>query len=92
MQTRNILTSLIVCKLILTDDTNKKMLGHMKYVMTGLVLTDFLSLNPEVYSLYYQALDQEIENKKHENGLVRWWLQSKSHMMIICTRHARMRN
>ena len=29
----------------------------------GLVITDFLALNPKVYSFNHQTLDQEVENK-----------------------------
>jgi hypothetical protein len=55
------------------DNTNKKVLGKMKDEMHGLLITEFIALNPKVYSLKYQTLDKfnkiQIENKKKLKGV-----------------------
>ena len=55
------------------DNTNKKVLGKMKDKMHGLLITEFIALNPKVYSLKYQTLDKfnkiQIENKKKLKGV-----------------------
>ena len=50
----------------LKDATNKKVLGKFKDELNSLVMTEFLTLNPKVYSIkYYNNLENtEIKNKK----------------------------
>ena len=42
----------------LKDNTNKKVLGKMKDEMNSLLMTKFLALNPKVYSINYQSIDE----------------------------------
>ena len=55
----------------LKDNTNKKVLGKFKDENNSLLITDFLALNPKVYSFKYQdKLDsQEVKNKKTLKGV-----------------------
>jgi len=55
------------------DETNNKVLGKFKDEMKSLVMTEFISLNPKVYSIHHQTLDEfnkvKIENKKTLKGV-----------------------
>ncbi len=55
------------------DNTNKKVLGKFKDEMNSLLITEFIALNPKVYSVNYQSLDEfkrvEIKNKKTLKGV-----------------------
>ncbi len=53
------------------DNTNKKVLSKMKCENNYLIITEFLALNPKVYSYLYQiALEmEEIKNKKTLKGV-----------------------
>jgi hypothetical protein len=55
----------------LKDDSNKKVLGKFKDEMNSLIMTEFLALNPKVYSIkYYDTLENtEIKNKKTLKGV-----------------------
>ena len=57
----------------LKDNTNKKVLGKMKDEMNSLLMTEFLALNPKVYSINYQSIDEfnevKVKNKKTLKGV-----------------------
>jgi NurA-like 5'-3' nuclease len=55
----------------LKDNTNKKVLGKFKDETNSLLITEFLALNPKVYSFKYQdKIDsQEVKNKKTLKGV-----------------------
>ncbi len=58
----------------LKDDTNKKVLGKFKDEVHSLIITEFLALNPKVYSFkYYDNLENlegsNIKNKKTLKGV-----------------------
>ena len=57
----------------LKDNTNKKVLGKFKDEIHSLLITEFIALNPKVYSVNYQSLDEfkrvEIKNKKTLKGV-----------------------
>ena len=57
----------------LKDNTNKKVLGKFKDEMNTLLMTEFMSLNPKVYSIKYQTLNEfnqvQIKNKKTLKGV-----------------------
>jgi len=52
----------------LKDDTNKKVIGKFKDEMNSLIITDFIALNPKVYSINY-IKKNEITNKKTLKGI-----------------------
>jgi hypothetical protein len=43
------------------DNTNKKVLGKFKDEMNTLLIKEFLALNPKVYSIMHQAMEQDGE-------------------------------
>jgi hypothetical protein len=57
----------------LKDSTNKKVLGKFKDEMNSLIITEMIALNPKVYSIKHQKLDDdnnvEIGNKKCLKGV-----------------------
>ena len=55
----------------LKDDTNKKVIGKFKDECESLVITEFLALNPKVYSFKYsENLEcSKIKNKKTLKGV-----------------------
>jgi hypothetical protein len=55
----------------LKDNTNKKVLGKFKDENNSLLITEFLALNPKVYSFKYQydANSSEVKNKKTLKGV-----------------------
>ncbi len=55
----------------LKDNTNKKVLGKFKDENNGLIITEFIALNPKVYSFKYcDSLEtNEIKNKKTLKGI-----------------------
>jgi hypothetical protein len=55
----------------LKDNTNKKVLGKFKDENNSLLITEFLALNPKVYSFKYQheLLNNEVKNKKTLKGV-----------------------
>jgi hypothetical protein len=55
----------------LKDNSNKKVLGKFSDDMYSLIMTEFLALNPKVYSIkYYDTLENtEIKNKKTLKGV-----------------------
>ena len=57
----------------LYDNTNKKKLGVFKDEMHSLLITEFIGLNPKVYSLIYQKPDDfnkiQLKNKKVLKGV-----------------------
>ena len=52
----------------LKDDTNKKVLGKFKDEINSLIIKEFISLNPKVYSINYLKYN-EIINKKTLKGI-----------------------
>ena len=57
----------------LKDNTNKKVLGKFKDEMNTLIMTEFIALNPKVYSINHQTLNEfnevKIKNKKTLKGV-----------------------
>ena len=57
----------------LKDDKNKKVLGKFKDEFNSLLIKDFLALNPKVYSINYQTLNEQNQiidkNKKTCKGV-----------------------
>ena len=55
----------------LKDDTNKKVLGKPKDENYSLLITEWLALNPKVYSYIYQQIlnSNEVQNKKTLKGV-----------------------
>jgi hypothetical protein len=53
----------------LKDNTNKKVLGKFKDELNTLVMTEFIALNPKVYSIKHQQVDKTIKNKKTLKGV-----------------------
>lgn len=55
------------------DNTNKKVIGKMKDEFNGLLISEFIGLNPKVYSINHQTLNEakelEIKNKKTLKGI-----------------------
>ena len=55
----------------LNDNANKKVVGKFKDKMSCLIMTEFLTLNPKVYSFNHQTLGQQVKNKKTLKGSLR---------------------
>ena len=55
----------------LKDNTNKKVLGKFKDENNSLLITEFLALNPKVYSFKYQheLANNEVKSKKTLKGV-----------------------
>ena len=57
----------------LKDNANKNVLGKIKDEMNSLLMTEFLALNPKVYSINYQSIDEfnevKVKNKKTLKGV-----------------------
>ena len=57
----------------LKDNSNKKVLGKFKDELNTLIMTEFIALNPKVYSINHQTLDEfnnvDIKNKKTLKGI-----------------------
>ena len=55
----------------LVDDTNDKALGKFKDENNSLLITEFLALNPKVYSFKYQheLSNNDVKNKKVLKGV-----------------------
>ena len=51
----------------LKDDTNKKVLGKFKDEMNSLLIKEFISLNPKVYSIIHQEYNKETQEKYWRN-------------------------
>ena len=55
------------------DNTNKKVIGKMKDEFNGLLISEFIGLNPKGYSINHQTLNEakelEIKNKKTLKGI-----------------------
>ena len=51
------------------DTTNKKVLGKFKDEIHGLVMTEFIGLNPKCYSFNHIKKDNMITNKKKLKGV-----------------------
>jgi hypothetical protein len=47
------------------DNTNKKVLGKFKDEMNTLLIKEFLALNPKVYSIMHQPMEQDGEIVDH---------------------------
>ena len=47
----------------LKDNTNTNVLGQFKDETSSLIMTERLALNPEVYAIDHQTLDQQVMNK-----------------------------
>ena len=72
----------------LKDDENIKALGKFKDELNSLVMTEFLTLNPKVYSIkYYNNLENtEIKNKKTLKGVAKVNVKNEiSHMNYFNT-------
>ena len=56
-------------RLEIKDDKNDKALGKFKDELHSLIMTEFIALNPKVYSFNHQTLNElndiVIKNKKH---------------------------
>jgi len=50
----------------LKDNANKHVLGKFKDEMNTLLMIEFISFNPKVYSIKYQTLDEfnQVQKKK----------------------------
>ena len=57
----------------LKDNSNIKVLGKFKDELNTLIMTEFIALNPKVYSINHQTLDEfnivKIKNKKTLKGV-----------------------
>ena len=57
----------------LKDNTNKKVIGKYKDEMNSLLIAEFIALNPKVYSVIYQTIDDDnnivAKNKKVLKGI-----------------------
>ena len=55
------------------DNTNEKVIGKMKDEFNGLLISEFIGLNPKAYSINHQTLNEakelEIKNKKTLKGV-----------------------
>ena len=75
------------------DNANKKVLGKFKDEMNTLIMTEFMSLNPKVYSINHQALDDankvKIKNKKTLKGaskvVVKKEIKHKDYVKVLET-------
>jgi hypothetical protein len=60
-------------RLDVKDDANKKVLGKFKDELNTLIMTEFIALNPKVYSINHQTFDEfnnvKIKNKKTLKGV-----------------------
>ena len=65
------------------DNTNKKVIGKMKDEMNGHVMTEFISLNPKVYSIMHQTYDDSqkimLKNKKACKGVSKVVVKKEIH-------------
>jgi hypothetical protein len=78
----------------LKDNTNKKVLGKFKDEMNSLLIKEFISLNPKVYSIEHQEYSKETKetywkNKKTLKGVskavVKNDIQHKDYVDVIST-------
>jgi hypothetical protein len=51
------------------DNTNKKVLGKFKDELNSCIMTEFLALNPKVYSYNYLDENETIKNSKKAKGV-----------------------
>jgi len=51
----------------LRSSENKKVLGKFKDECNSLLITEFLALNPKVYSFKYQAVNKEYKDERKED-------------------------
>ena len=82
----------------LKDDTNIKALGKFKDEMYSLIMTEFLALNPKVYSIkYYDTLENTEEiNKKTLKGVSKTTVKNEicheDYLKVLRTDESERRN
>ena len=75
----------------LVDDTNDKALGKFKDENNSLLITEFLALNPKVYSFKYQheLSNNDVKNKKVLKGVsktvVKKEIEHKDYVHVLNT-------